>query len=168
MLNLLRKSDKYSGNLAFYSLSPNLLINTLRYGDLCKNPLAIYTRPKKKRRYFIKKNMQLLEKLEQNCARECSLPVSQFIKTLVLPRAPKFDVNTAPKYSSIKRWEVGVLNTSLEMISHSLSPDFWIISSFGCPSCDRLQIKPIAQLRRLGGSTLTSRRHTSTTWTRTV
>ena len=36
----------------------------------------------------LKKNRQLLEKLEQNGARECSLPVSQFIKTLVQPRVP--------------------------------------------------------------------------------
>ena len=34
--------------------------------------------------YFIKP-MQYLEKIEQNGARECSLPVSQLIKTLVLP-----------------------------------------------------------------------------------
>ena len=36
----------------------------------------------------LKKTMQLLEKIEVNGARECFLPVSQFIKTLVLPRVP--------------------------------------------------------------------------------
>ena len=66
----------------------------------------------------------MIRQLEQNGAREFSLSVFQFIKTLVLPQVPKFDVNTAPKLSSFKRWEVGVLNKYLETISHSLSPVF--------------------------------------------
>ena len=65
-------------------------------------------------------------------------------------------------------WEVGFLNTSLKTICHSLSPDFWIMSSLGCPIWDWLRMKPIAQMRRLDVSILTSRWHTSTPWPRTV
>ena len=61
--------------------------------------------------------MQSFDKLEQNDARECSSPVSQFIKTLVTTPGNLIDVNTAPKLSSVKRWEVEVLNKSLEIVT---------------------------------------------------
>ena len=64
--------------------------------------------------------------------------------------------------------ESGGLKNLWKRFCHSLSPDFWIINSLGCSSCDWLQMKSIAEMWRLDVLILTSRRHTSTLWTRTV
>ena len=93
--------EKARARLCLCIVSPesSLLPNAICFKTLWSVSYSMYTRPKKKRRYvwkvltvpcmyFIKRNMHLLEKIEQNGARECSLPVSQLNKTLVLPWVP--------------------------------------------------------------------------------
>ena len=54
------------------------------------------------------------------------------------------------------------LKNIFKTIYHSFSADSWITSSWLCPSCDCLQIKSIAQMRRPDVSILICCQHTGT------